>query len=68
MPPWVVDIVRNDGSMDACGTGGSGGSEGWRNKVVDVNSVIRVCANSRSVDWRVHWWDMTEKEVGMPME
>ena len=68
MPPWAVNIVRNDGSMDACGTRGSGGSEGRRNKVVDVNRVICVCANSRFINWRVHWWDMTEKEVGVPME
>ncbi len=68
MPPWAVDIVRNDGSTDACGSRSNGGSEGRRNKVVDVNRVICVRANCRCINWRVHWWDMTEKEVGVPME
>ena len=69
MPPWAVHkLFGNDGSIDACGSHGSGGSEGRRNKVVDVNHVVHVGANGRYINWQVHWWDMTKKEVNVPME
>ena len=33
-----------------------------------VNHVINIGANGRFINWRVRWWDMVEKEVGVPME
>jgi len=38
--PWVVLIIRQDGSMNASSSQGSGGSEGRRNEMFDVHSVV----------------------------
>ena len=66
--PWVVLIIRQDGSMNAISSRGSGGGEGRWNKMFDIYSVIGICANDRTVNRRVHWWDVTEKKFHVAME
>ena len=48
--PWVVLIIRQDGSMNASSSRGSGGSEGRWNKMFDIYSVIGIRADDGIVD------------------
>ena len=66
--PWVVLIIRQDGSMNASSSRGSGSSEGRRNKMFDVHSVIGVRSDDGIVDWRIHWRDVSKNKVGVAME
>ncbi len=36
--------------------------------MVDVDSVIGIRANDGTVDWRVHWQNVTENKVRVAME
>ena len=66
--PWVVLIIRQDGSMNASSSRSSGGSEGRWNKMFDIYSVIGIRANDGIVNRRVHWWDVTKNKVRLAME
>ena len=66
--PWVVLIIRQDKSMNVSSSHCSGGSKGRWNKMFDVHSVVGICSNYGIVNWRIHWWDVTEDKVGVAME
>jgi hypothetical protein len=66
--PRVVLVIRQDGSMNTSCCRGIGGSEGRRNKMVDVHNMIGICADNGIVDRRVHWWDESKNKVSMSME
>ena len=66
--PWVVLIIRQDGSMNASSSHGSGGSEGRRNKMFDVHSVVGIRSNYGIVNWRIQWRGVTKDKVGVAME
>ncbi len=54
--------------MYASSSRGSGGSEGGWDQVIYVYLVNGMLANYGLIDRGVHWWDMTENEVGVAME
>jgi hypothetical protein len=66
--PWVVLIIRQDGSMNTSSSRSSRGSEGRWNKMFDVHSVIGICANDGAVNGGLHWRNVTEDKVRVAME
>ena len=66
--PWIVLVIRQDGSMNASSSRGSGGSERGRNKVIDIDSVIGVSPNNGVINWGIRRRDVTKDEVGMTMK
>ena len=66
--PWIVLVIGQDGSMNASSSRGSGGSEGGRNKVIDIHSVIGVSPNNGVINWGIRRQDVSKDEVSVTMK